>query len=260
MAMNTTIAVRSVPAAHPEVRRAALDNVVRVSNACSTCGLSAVCIPCGIHNDDLESVENLVYLRRRVKRGDFLYRSGDHFHALYTFRTGFFKSYVTAEDGRTHVTGFQMPGEILGLDGIEDERHSQDVVALEDSEVCVIPYAQLTELAVKVPELQRHLHRMMSREIVRDHGLMLLLGTMRADARVAAFLLNLSERFAARGYSSREFNLRMTREEIGSYLGLKLETVSRVLSRFQERGLIAAQNRSIRLVEPALLKAETAEA
>ena len=258
--MQTAIAIRSIHSGRTADRRSAANNVVRVSNACSSCGLGAVCLPCGVGNEHLDAIEQLVYQRKRVKRGEFLYRSGDRFHALYTFRTGFFKSYITSEDGRTHVTGFQMPGEILGLDGIEDERHSQDVIALEDAEVCVIEYAQLAQLSAKVPDLQRHLHRMMSREIVRDHGLMLLLGTMRADGRVAAFLLNLSQRFAARGYSGSEFNLRMTREEIGSYLGLKLETVSRVLSRFQERGLIYAQNRAIRLLDLGKLKAETFDA
>jgi CRP/FNR family transcriptional regulator len=253
--MRAAIAIQPAPAA---LRRLVRENVVKVSNACSTCGLSSLCLPCAAHSEDIATIEHLVYVRKRVKRGEHLYRTGDPFHALYTFRTGFFKSVVTAEDGRTHVTGFQMPGEILGLDGIELERHSQDVIALEDAEVCVLPYAQLAEEAVRVPSLQHHLHRLMSREIIRDHGLMLLLGTMHADGRVAAFLLNLGKRFAERGYSSREFNLRMTREDIGSYLGLKLETVSRVLSRFHERGLVETHNRLVRIVDPVRLKAETA--
>jgi CRP/FNR family transcriptional regulator len=258
--MQTAIAIQS-RAAHAGATRAATPaNVVRVSNACSSCGLRGVCLPCGVGTDAINSIDELVYVRKRIKRGDYLYRAGDRFHALYTFRTGFFKSYVTTEDGRTHITGFQMPGEILGLDGIEDERHSQDVVALEDAEVCVIEYEQLASLSATMPELQLHLHRVMSREIVRDHGLMLLLGTMRADARVATFLINLSRRFAERGYSARAFNLRMTREEIGSYLGLTIETVSRTFSRLQERGLIRAQNRSIQLIDIEGLTAEMADA
>jgi CRP/FNR family transcriptional regulator, anaerobic regulatory protein len=235
-------------------------SVLKVANACSSCSLRALCLPCGVRNEDVSQLDGLVYSRRRVKRGEFLYRAGEPFAALYTFRTGFFKSSLPGEDGRTQVTGFQMPGEVLGLDGMEDDVHQQDVVALEDAEVCVIPYVQLAEAAGRLPALQRHLHRLMSREIVRDHGLMLLLGTMRADARVATFLLNLSKRFAARGFSSTEFNLRMTREEIGSYLGLKLETVSRVLSRFQERGLINAHQRYVQLLNVARLTAETFQA
>jgi CRP/FNR family transcriptional regulator len=138
---------------------------------------------------------------------------------------------------------------VLGLDGIATDRHSLDVIALDDSEVCVIPYAHLQAVAMRAPAIQHQVHRMMSREIVREQGIMMLLGSMRADARVAAFLLGLSEKFAARGYSPTEFHLRMTREEIGSYLGLKLETVSRVLSRFQGKGLIRAQVRSITIVD-----------
>ena len=141
-----------------------------------------------------------------------------------------------------------MAGEILGTEGIGTESHNADVIALEDSEVCVIPYAHLEQ-----PELQRQLHKVMSRELVRDQGVMMLLGTMRAEERLAAFLLNLSQRFTARGYSPSEFHLRMTRDEIGSYLGLSLETVSRLFSRFHDEGVIAVQQKHVRILDiPAL--------
>ena len=158
------------------------------------------------------------------------------------------------EDVREQVTGFQMTGEIIGLDGISTEFHTCNSIALEDSEVCVIPYAKLEELSRKVEGLQHQFHKVMSREIVRDHGVMMLLGSMRAEERLAAFLLNMSQRFTARGFSSAEFHLRMTREEIGSYLGLKLETVSRAFSRFQDEGLIAVQQKHIRILDGAGLK------
>lgn len=185
--------------------------------------------------------------RRKIKRGQHLYRSGDSFEAIFAIRTGFFKTDVLLEDGRDHVTGFQMAGELLGMDGISTEAHSCNAIALEDSEVCLIPFAELEQLSSEVRTLQRHFHKVMSREIVRDHGVMMLLGSMRAEERLAAFLLNLSQRFAARGYSPAEFHLRMTREEIGSYLGLKLETVSRAFSHFQELGLITVQQKHIRI-------------
>ena len=242
---------------HPGARVA---SIPRVPTTCSSCGLRELCLPCGLVKDDLTRMDDLVYSRRRVKRGEHLYRAGDTFHALYAFRTGFFKSYVETAEGRSHVTGFQMPGDVVGLDGIEDGTHSLDVVALEDGEVCVIPYDELEALAIRVPALQKHLHRMMSREIVREQGQMMLLGTMRAESRVAAFLLALAQRFASRGYSSSEFNLRMTREEIGSYLGLKLETVSRIFSRFQERNLISAQNRHVKILDGVALKLVATEA
>ena len=147
-----------------------------------------------------------------------------------------------------------MAGELMGIDGIDDDCHNCDAIALEDSEVCVIPYARFEELSHKFPSLQRHFHKVMSREIVRDHGVMLLLGSMRAEERLAAFLLNLSQRFTARGFSASDFILRMTREEIGSYLGLKLETVSRSFSKFQDDGLLAVHQKHIRIADIAGLK------
>ena len=254
--MMHAVASPSAPTPRARFAPTVAGSVARVSNACTSCGLRAMCLPCGLRSEDLSEVDGVAYSRRRILRGETLYRATDPFHALYAIRTGFFKSYLLADDGRTQVTGFQMPGDIVGLDGIEDDHHQQQVEALEDAEVCVLPYAQLEESASRSPLLQRRLHRMMSREIVREQGLLLLLGTMRAEARVAAFLLNLSQRFAERGYSAREFNLRMTREEIGSYLGLKLETVSRAISRFQERKLICAQHRRIQLQDIDGLRAE----
>jgi CRP/FNR family transcriptional regulator len=229
--------------------------VGRLPTPCSGCGLRDVCLPCGLSGADAQSIDQLVYSRRRVRRHETLYRAGAPFQSLYAVRSGFFKSFVVTEDGREQVTGFQMPGEIIGLDGIEAEAHRLNVEALEDSMVCIIPFARLEQMAGRLPAFQRQFHRMMSREIVRDQGVMTLLGTMDAEQRVAAFLLSLSQRFAARGFAAAEFLLRMTREEIGSYLGLKLETVSRVFSRLQQSGLIEVQNKSVRLLDLAALKA-----
>jgi CRP/FNR family transcriptional regulator len=161
---------------------------------------------------------------------------------------------VLHEDGREQVTGFQMPGEIIGLDAISTDVHTCDAIALENSEICEIPFGQLEELSRELPRLQRHLHKIMSREIVRDHGIMLLLGSMRAEERLAAFLLNLSQRFSARGYSPNAFHLRMTRQEIGSYLGMKLETVSRTLSNFQELGLLNVKLREVEIMDMLRLR------
>ena len=168
---------------------------------------------------------------------------------IYAVRTGFFKTCVSSEDGRDQVTGFQMAGELLGLDGIGTERHTCDAVALEDSQVCVIPYQELEHLSREFSDLQRQFHKIMSREIVRDHGVMLLLGSMRAEERLAAFLVNLTQRLKTRGFSPSSLILRMTREEIGSYLGLKLETVSRTFSKFQDDGLLEVKQRHIRVVD-----------
>jgi CRP/FNR family transcriptional regulator len=216
--------------------------------ACSNCNLRELCLPIGLSLNDIERVEDLVATRKRVKRGESLFRAGDRFESLYAVRLGFLKSTVMSSDGREQVTGFHMAGELIGMDGISSDKHSCDTIALEDTEVCVIPYDRIEEVASSVPALRNHFHRVMSREIVREHGVMLLLGSMHAEERLAAFLLNLSQRFEARGYSRSEFVLRMTRAEIGSFLGLKLETVSRVLSRFASEGLIDVKQKHVRIL------------
>jgi len=222
--------------------------------ACSSCNLRELCLPVGLNREDLERMDTLVATRRGVPRGEMLFRAGDDFESLYAVRTGFFKTCVSSEDGRDQVTGFQMAGELLGLDGISNDHHSCDAVALEDSQVCVIPFDQLENLSREFTDLQRQFNKIMSREIVRDHGVMLLLGSMRAEERLAAFLLNLTQRLQARGFSPSSLILRMTREEIGSYLGLKLETVSRTFSKFQDEGLLEVKQRQIRIVNQAGLQ------
>ena len=228
--------------------------VVRGETPCCSCNVRAQCLLVGLDREQLESFDHLVQTRKRVKRGESLFRTGDPFASLYAIRSGFFKSRVATIDGRDQVTGFQMAGELLGFDGIGTDAHHCDAIALEDSEVCVIPYARMEELSHKHEPLQRHFHKMMSREIVRDHGVMLLLGSMRAEERLASFLLNLSQRFTARGFSSSAFILRMTREEIGSYLGMKLETVSRAFSKFSEDGMVEVRQRHVHIRDAEALK------
>lgn len=222
--------------------------------ACSSCNLRELCMPMGLSNEELDKVDGLVASRRRIKRGASLFRSGDTFTNLYAIRTGYFKTCITSEDGRDQVTGFQMAGEVIGLDGIVNDRHTCDAIALEDADVCLMPFGRIEELSTEIPSLQRHVHKIMSREIVREHGVMLLLGSMRAEERLAAFLLNLVQRLHARGFSQSELVLRMTREEIGSYLGLKLETVSRTFSKFVEEGIVEVKQRHVRIVNADALK------
>ena len=206
-------------------------------------------MPMGLSDQDLTRLDDLVALRRKVKRGDTLFTIGEKFTSLYAIRTGFFKTCLATEDGRDQVTGFQMAGEIIGLDGIVNDQHTCDAVALEDAEVCVMPFDRIEEISREVTALQHHVHKIMSREIVREHGVMLLLGSMRAEERLAAFLLNLVQRLHARGFSQSELVLRMTREEIGSYLGLKLETVSRTFSKFVEDGIVEVKQRHVRILD-----------
>jgi len=222
--------------------------------ACSACNLRELCLPVGLSEHELETLDSLVSTRRSVRRGEALFHAGEQFAALYAVRTGFFKTVVSAPDGREQVTGFQMAGELIGLDGISTDHHTCDAVALEDSQVCMIPYSQLETMSREVMVLQHQFHKIMSREIVRDHGVMLLLGSMRAEERLAAFLLNLTQRLQARGFSASALVLRMTREEIGSYLGLKLETVSRTFSKFQDDGVLEVKQRDIRILDLAALQ------
>ena len=211
-------------------------------------------MPFGLTPSELERVDEVVANRRKIKRGSLLFRNGDRFTSLYAIRTGFFKTCVASEDGREQVTGFQMAGEIIGLDGIVNDNHTCDAIALEDAEVCVMPFDQLEQLSREVNTLQRHVHKVMSREIVREHGVMLLLGSMCAEERLAAFLLNLIERLHTRGFSQTEVILRMTREEIGSYLGLKLETVSRTFSKLVDENIVEVKQRHVRILNVDALR------
>jgi CRP/FNR family transcriptional regulator len=213
-----------------------------------------LCLPLGLSETDLEELEALLGNRTKLKKGDALFHNGAPFTALYAVKLGSLKTTVLSDDGREQVAGYHMAGDLLGLDGMGEDRHGCEAIALEDSELCVLPFTRIEELARHIPALQHNLHKFLSREIERDHRVMLLLGSMRAEERLAAFLLNLSERYRARGYSSTEFVLRMTREEIGSYLGLKLETVSRLFSKFQEEGLVMVAGRSVKIIDMPVLK------
>jgi len=216
---------------------------------CSNCHLRDLCLPCGLEGSDVQRLDGMLFGRRRIRLGETLYRAEDRFQFIYAVRSGTFKSSLTLSDGREQVSGFHMAGELMGLDGVAHGRHASAATALEDAEVCAIPYAHLSELAAGSSDMQMVMARLMSREIVREHSLMMLLGSMNAEERLAAFLINLSQRLKARGYSSHEFHLRMSRAEIGSYLGMKLETVSRTFSAFQQQRLLEVDKRHIRILD-----------
>jgi CRP/FNR family transcriptional regulator len=228
-------------------------NGVRPAISCSSCCLQEVCLPRGLSSASLSEFDELTTMKRRIARGASLYHSGDEFDALYAVRSGAFKTVGVSSNGEEKITGFYLSGEVMGLDAINNERHNYSATALEDSEVCVIPFARLTDLTQRIPELQQQLFRLLSRDIARDQGLMLLLGSMTAEQRLAAFLLGLSRRYKRLGYAADRFLLRMTREDIGNYLGLTLETISRLMSRFQRDGLITAQQREIEFRDTARL-------
>jgi CRP/FNR family transcriptional regulator len=232
------------------VEFAARRNAVR----CSTCLQQPFCMPPRLNPEDMARVNAIVGSTRHVRRGEILYREADAFESIYAVRVGSFKTVIVHRDGLEHVTGFHLAGDTLGLDGVSADVHTCDAIALEDSIVCVIAFGLLAKVCRDVEPMQHHVHRMMSGEIVRKESLLMQFGTMSAEQRVAALLLDLSQRFKARGYSASEFNLRMTREEIGSYLGMKLETVSRMFSRLHDEGLIDSSGKQITILDMDGLK------
>ena len=227
----------------------------RATVQCSRCRVRAECLPAELEGDALDGLDGrLASGRRKVAQGEALFYAGDRFDAVFAVWTGFFKTVVTTRQGREQVTGFQMAGDLVGLEGIHASRQAVDAIALEDSQVCVIPFAGLQSLALEAPTLQRRLHRLMSREIVNDHSAMLHLGSSHAEERVAAFLLDLAARLEARGGSGSSLQLRMSRAELGSYLGLQPETMSRTLTKLQAHGLLLVSQRRITITDSKRLQ------
>jgi CRP/FNR family transcriptional regulator len=222
-------------------------------NNCESCLLSPLCLPNDLEPEERRSFTSLISCHKRLKAGETLYYVGDPFENLNFIKTGSFKTIVLMDDGREQVTGFHFAGNILGIDAITTDSHKSQSIALEDSVICSISYSQLEHLSKTVDCLQTYLNKLLAKEVVRNQGLMLLLGRMHAEERVIAFLRDMSKRFHARGLSSVEFNLPMSREEIGNYLGLTLETVSRCFSKLKKTGLIMVSNRNIRLLSKTLI-------
>ena len=235
-----------------------LPTIHAIKASCSQCSMHQLCLPMGLEEVDINRLDQIIGKRRRLARDERLHKMGEPFRNLYAVRFGHFKTYQINASGDAQITGFQMAGELLGMDAISGDRHRCDAVALEDSEVCEIPFTRLEELFGQVPALLRHFHRIMSQEITREQNIMLLLGNMRAEQRFAVFLINKSARYAARGYSPTTFQLRMSREDIGNYLGLTIESISRLLSRFKKQGWLKVDKREVTILDLAHLKAMAA--
>ncbi|OGI42537.1 MAG: transcriptional regulator [Candidatus Muproteobacteria bacterium RBG_16_65_31] len=230
------------------------EDLLKFKVACKNCTLFQLCLPVGMAAADLELLDRIIKRRRPIQRGEHLFRIGDPFRSIYAVRSGSVKTYTMLEDGRQQVTGFHLPGELLGLDAINLDHHPCSAKALEATSVCEVPFDRLEELGREVPSLPRQMLRIMSKEILHDQSLLLQLGKNSSEERLAAFLLNLSSRFQQRGFSTREYNLSMSRVDIGNYLGLAEETVSRLFTRFQEQGLITVQRKHVRILDLEKLK------
>jgi len=225
-------------------------NVISLSSikaACKDCSLSELCLPLGLSEGDISALDKAIKRRRMLKKGELLYRFGDPLHSLFAIKSGAVKTTGLMEDGRAQVTGFYLPGELLGFDAINADEHPCSAEALEATEVCEIPFPALETLAAQVPGLQHQLFKVMSREIVHEEQHLMMLGRMTADERLASCLLSFSRRQARLGQPEDRLHLSMSRQDIGDYLGLALETVSRLFSRFQDDGLIGVQGRRIEL-------------
>lgn len=229
--------------------------IAHIKAACKDCSTRELCLPMGMGDADVESLNKLIKRRRSMKKGACLYRVNEPLRALFAIRLGALKTTGLLEDGRAQISGFHLPGELLGIDAINSDRHAVTAEALEPSEVCEIPLDELEMLARKVPGLQHQFLRIMSREIVRDEQLLIMLGRMNADERLASTLISFVRRRQRRGHPVDVLKLCMSRQDLGDYLGLALETVSRLFSRFQEEGLIEVQGRQLRLLDIPRLEA-----
>lgn len=220
---------------------------------CKDCSLAPLCLPLSLDMKDMDALDDIVKRGRPLKKNELLFRQGDTFGSVFAVRSGALKTFSVTDAGEEQITGFHLPSELVGLSGMDGESYPVSAQALETTSICEIPFERLDELALQLPQLRRQLMRVMSREIRDDQQMMLLLSKKTADERIATFLVNLSARFQARGFSANQFRLSMSRNEIGNYLGLAVETVSRVFTRFQQTGLIAAEGKEIEIIDPIQL-------
>ena len=216
---------------------------------CKDCSLSSLCLPLSLSLDDVNALDDIVKRGRPLRKGEFLFRQVDNFNSIFAIRSGTLKTFSLTDTGEEQITGFHLPSELIGMSGMDMDIYPVTAQALETTSICEIPFERLDELSVHLPQLRRQFMRLMSREIRDDQQMMLLLSKKNADERIATFLINLSARFRARGYSANHFRLAMSRNEVGNYLGLAVETVSRVFTRFQHNGLIQAEGKDIRILD-----------
>jgi CRP/FNR family transcriptional regulator len=216
---------------------------------CNNCRLSSICLPYALDSSEIDELDSIIQRSKPIQKGQHLYRESDSFESIYAVRSGTLKAYRTTDDGREQVTGFYFPGEILGMDGIANNAHASSARALETAAVCAIPFSSLEKLSTTLPNLQRHFFQLMSREITEDQQLITLLSKSSADERIGALLLSISTRNARRRLSATQFRLSMSRVDIGNYLGLTVETVSRVFSRMQKLGVLRVENKEIEVLD-----------
>lgn len=226
----------------------------QLRRSCSSCALHELCLPAGIGSDDLARLDSTVKDRRTLDQGSTLYRDGDSFQALYVVRSGSLKTFVLNEAGEMQILGFHLPGEIIGFDALATDQHVSHAEALEPSSICELPYARLQQVTIEVPALHRQLMRVISREVVKEHQHTVMMGRQQAQEQLAIFLKNLTDRYQRLQLDSDTLNLSMSRYDIANYLGLVVETVSRLFSRMKDMGVLEVDRKSVRILRPDLLE------
>lgn len=228
-------------------------NFQTLKATCNNCSLAELCLPRGLDSDDLQTLDEIIQQRILLQKKQVVFKQGSTSGCIYAVRSGCVKTFTTAKDGEEQILGFHLPGEILGLDGLDNKIHSCSAVALNTATVCELPISELNVLCVKMPGLQQQLLSLISDEISKDHTMLLLLARRNAEQKLATFLANISERFKVRGYSGDIFELSMSRNEIGNYLGIADETVSRLLTKFRDMKMITVDRKNIEILDQQLL-------
>ncbi len=228
-------------------------NFKSLKASCHNCSLVELCLPRGLATNDLSALDDLIQQCRLVKKGDPIFSQGEKSGCIFAVRSSSVKSFTTARNGEEQILGFHLPGELLGLDGLDNQIHSCSGIALDTSTICELPIDELNVLCVKMPGLQQQLLSLISDEITKDHSMLLLLARRNSEQKLATFFINLSNRFKVRGYSANEFGLTMSRCDIGNYLGLADETVSRLITKFRENKVIDADRKKIKILNHELL-------
>jgi CRP/FNR family transcriptional regulator len=217
--------------------------------SCNNCSISQLCLPVTLNESEMGKLDDIIERKKPFHKGDLLFEAGKSLNSLFAVRSGSFKSYTISEQGDEQITDFHLAGDIIGFDGLSNMQHQSYAQAMETAMVCEIPFTTLDDLAGKLPKLRQQIMRLMSSEINYDQEMLLLLNKKTAEERLAAFIGNLSVRFGERGFSKKEFRLTMTRGEIGNYLGLTVETISRLLSRFQKAEVIKVEGKFITILD-----------
>ncbi|RYY74730.1 MAG: fumarate/nitrate reduction transcriptional regulator Fnr [Gammaproteobacteria bacterium] len=217
--------------------------------SCGNCRLNTICLPISLHIDEIDHLDNIVQRRKPLQKGEYLYRANDVFHSVYAIRSGAVKSINMSEAGEEQITGFHLPGEVVGLDGLANNIYTNSVIALETASVCEIPFNRLEDLSLKIPSLQHYFFQLMSREITQEQQVIRLLGKSDAETRIASLLLSISARNGRRNLATHQFLLPMSRTDIANFLGLTIETVSRVFTRLQKNNVITVNKKEIAIVD-----------